>query len=129
MALERSAARHARGEFTAGRDATVLAGDAGALTLATGTGDGDGVGTAQVTWLPTDGEPLAGPVLAWDGGPLDVDIVADPVGGGFVVTLDGEVALFAGDPPDLSASTPGPSFIEHPVTTPICADLATRLGP
>ena len=123
VALERSAARTEHGTFTPGLDATVLSGDAGALTLATD----DAAGTAQVTWLPADGEPVEGPVLPWDGRPLRLDIVADPVSGGFVVTVDDAVALFAGDPPDLSTLTPSTSFAESPPTTPVCDTLLARL--
>ena len=124
VALERSADRAAGGTFTPGRDATVLAGDAGTLTLSTDSA----AGTAMITWLPTGGEPLDGPAVAWDGEAMDVDVVADPVGGGFVVTVDGRLALLAGDPPDLAALSPGPSFAVSPASTPICRDLAARLG-
>ena len=112
----------AHGTFSPGRDATVLAGDTGALTLSTD----DESGTAQVTWQPTDGEPVDGPLLRWDGAPLAVDVVADPVSGGFVVTVDGVVGLFAGDPPDLSTMQPSASFAESPTTTPVCDELAAR---
>ena len=123
VALERSPARTVSGTFTPGADTTLLSGDAGTLTL---SAVDDGV---QVSWLPADGEPVDGPVLAWDGGPVEVTVVADPVVDGLLVIVDDQVGLVAGNPPELSTMQPGPSFVTKASTTPICDDLAGRLAP
>jgi len=121
VALERSPARRVGGTFTPGADTTLLSGDAGTLTL---SAVDDGV---QVSWLPADGEPVDGPVLAWSGGPVEVTVVSDPIVDGLLVTVGGKVGLLAGNPPDLSTMQPGPSFTTKASTTPICDDVAARL--
>ena len=67
-------------------------------------------------------------MLPWDGTPPVIDTVADPLTGNFFVLVDGEIGLFAGDPPDVGAMTPGTGFTVDPIATPICDDLAARLG-
>lgn len=124
VALERGADREVRGTFTPGRDATLLAGDAGALTLSTD----EAAGTAQLTWLPSGGAPLDGPLVPRDGTAPTVDVVADPVTGGFVVTVGDQLGLLAGDPPELAALLPGPSLIVDEARTPVCDELAGRFA-
>ena len=62
----------------------VLSGDAGALTLAD-----DGDGTAQVTWLPADGEPRRRSGAGVGRRSAGRHVVADPGGRRLLVTVDG----------------------------------------
>ena len=98
--------RHVRGVLDPNVDPVVLAG-AGASRLALIPGPG----TLMASFDPGSAPPLLGSPIAWDGGPVTVDVRSDPIPGGLgrglLVTVDGDVALADWIAPDLSAYEPG----------------------
>ncbi|MEO5724119.1 MAG: hypothetical protein ABIQ39_09245, partial [Ilumatobacteraceae bacterium] len=135
VALERAAGRRQiRGAYTPTADTIVPAGDNMVLSGSPGTLriDADiATGTATPVWQPLDGAAVGGTPVGWGGGPMAVEVVADPVAGGFAVSIDGRSALFQLEAPDLAELSPAAQFVvQRPSasTTPICNSLAARLA-
>ncbi len=119
--LERGPTRHITGEFTTGDDTTLL--DTGASKVALDNRDGhwsisvEGAGATN---------PIATPVRA-AGSSVRVDVVADPISGGFEIRIDGTQAWFSFEAIDLATAVFGPAFApDAPAATPLCDELRAR---
>ena len=121
--------RQVRGRFDPAEGSTVLTGGAGD-TIAI---EPDDVGRLVPTFTAADGSTAEGRPIEWTGAPVTVEIVSDPVadgiGRGLRVRVEGTEALATLEAPDLASMSNGPGFVAEPIAdggTPTCDDLARR---